>query len=115
MLNTQDRILVEQRVTNDKPSVGVAYLFAIFLLGLFGAHRFYLGRTGTGVIMLLLTLTFFGCIITGVWLFIDLFRIPGMVRDKTEDIRQKYTQEAESLSARSEGGLANMPMGMSRP
>lgn len=51
----------------------VAALLAFFL-GIFGVHRFYLGRVGSGVVMLLLTCTFVGVIITGVWAFIDMIR-----------------------------------------
>lgn len=93
MISTQDKILIEQRITNDKPSTGVAYLLAIFL-GVFGAHRFYLGRAGTGVIMLLLTLTVFGLAITSIWTLIDLFLIPGMIRSKVDMLRQRYLLDA---------------------
>ena len=53
----------------------VAYLLLLFLGGL-GIHRFYLGRPVSGIFYLL-TLGFlgFGC-------FIDLFLIPGMVRQE---------------------------------
>lgn len=51
----------------------VAALLAFFL-GIFGVHRFYLGRIGSGVVMLLLTCTFVGVIITGVWAFVDTIR-----------------------------------------
>jgi TM2 domain-containing membrane protein YozV len=46
------------------------------LLGVFGAHRFYLGRTGTGILMLI---TFGGF---GIWYLIDLILvIVGQMRD----------------------------------
>ena len=45
-LDTQQRILIEQRVTNDTRSPVIAYFLLVFLGG-FGAHRFYLGKTGT--------------------------------------------------------------------
>lgn len=51
----------------------VAALLAFFI-GIFGIHRFYLGRTGSGIAMLLLTCTFIGLIVTGPWAFIDMIR-----------------------------------------
>jgi TM2 domain-containing membrane protein YozV len=51
----------------------VAALLAFFV-GVFGVHRFYLGRTGSGVVMLILTCTFVGLAVTGIWAFIDFIR-----------------------------------------
>ena len=93
MLNTQDRILIEQRVANDKPSMATAYVLGVFL-GLFGAHRFYLDRKGSAIVMLLLSLTIIGLIITFFWHIIDWFLIAGWVREKTEDLRRDYTMQA---------------------
>ncbi|MEO5493538.1 MAG: TM2 domain-containing protein [Sphingomonas sp.] len=59
----------------------VAALLAFFL-GVFGVHRFYLGRVGSGVAMLILTCTFVGVIITGVWAFIDMIRYLIMSDDE---------------------------------
>lgn len=69
--------------------VGIAYLFLIFLGG-FSAHRFYLRRTGSAVAQLILWLG--GWMLTplvigiplvmvaGIWLIVDLFLLPSMVR-----------------------------------
>jgi TM2 domain-containing membrane protein YozV len=97
MLTTADKILIEQRVTNEKPSVAVAYVLLIFL-GIFGAHRFYLGKIGSGIVMLLLSLTVVGLIVTFIWSFIDLFLIPGQVREQVNALRQKLTVEAMAHS-----------------
>ena len=53
----------------------IAYLlWFLCVLGVCGAHRFYIGEIGWGVVYLL---TFGFC---GIDQFIDLFTIPGMVR-----------------------------------
>lgn len=93
MLTTQDRILIEQRVANDKPSMATAYVLGVFL-GIFGAHRFYLDRKGSGIAMLILSITIIGLIITFPWHIIDWFLIGGWVREKTEDLRRDYTMQA---------------------
>ncbi|GAD55533.1 MAG: hypothetical protein ACJASC_002741 [Limimaricola cinnabarinus] len=56
-----------------------AMLLAIFL-GPLGAHRFYMGRTGSGAMMLMLAVTVVGLAVTVLWLLIDLPRLPVMIR-----------------------------------
>ena len=54
----------------------VALLFCV-LLGVFGVHRFYVGKIGTGILMLV---TIGGL---GIWTMIDLILIAvGSFRDK---------------------------------
>lgn len=77
----------------NKKSVLVAYLLW-FLLGVLGAHRFYLGRTSSAVAMLLISLVSFPLMLVAVgfvtwfavivWAVIDLFLIPGIVREFNE-------------------------------
>ncbi len=73
---------------------GIAYVLAIFL-GTLGIHRFYLGRVGSAIAMLALTLLSgplmlaFGLGIVAwlgvaIWWVIDLFLIPGMVREENQ-------------------------------
>ena len=45
-----------------------------FFLGYLGIHRFYLGRTGSGIAMLVLTCTVIGLIVSVPWAFIDIIR-----------------------------------------
>lgn len=85
-LTTQDKILIEQRVTNEAPSVGAAYLLWFFL-GIFSAHRFYLGRPGTALLQILSYFVFIGFL----WWLIDAFLIPGMIRGRQDEIRQRLT------------------------
>ncbi len=76
---------------NQKKSVAVGYLLLIFF-GCWGAHRFYLGRTGSAVTMLVITaasfvlmfvlIGFLTIFITTIWAFIDLFLIPSIAREE---------------------------------
>lgn len=75
--------------THPSRSIGVAYVL-LFLLGQLGVHRFYTGRTGTGIFQLLLGLIgwatawlFIGYILLiplWIWLLVDIFLVPGMCR-----------------------------------
>ncbi|WBB70787.1 TM2 domain-containing protein [Micromonospora sp. WMMD812] len=65
----QQPILVQVR----QKQTGTAYLFW-FLLGVFGGHQFYLGKTGRGLLYL------FTVGIFGVGVLIDLFTLPSQVR-----------------------------------
>ncbi len=76
--------------TARRRDVGIAYMLSVFnLLGLLGAHRFYLGCKGSAIIMLILSLTVVGLIITAIWLVIDLFLIPDMVREHNDTLRKR--------------------------
>ena len=78
-----------------KKSTSTAYLLWFFLGG-FGAHRFYLGHTGVAVAQLLLTLVgialaifavgFLLLIPVWIWLIVDAFMIPKMVRELNEKL-----------------------------
>jgi TM2 domain-containing membrane protein YozV len=60
----------------------VVTLLAWFL-GVFGAHRFYLGKIGTAVTMLVLTLLAFTSFISWIWAIIDfIYAVSGNMRDK---------------------------------
>lgn len=78
-----------------KKSVLVAYLLWFFL-GWLGLHRFYLGYVISGLLMLalwgvgtLLTFILVGYVILVVpflWWLLDLLLIPGMARDRNNQI-----------------------------
>ncbi|WP_342071324.1 TM2 domain-containing protein [Yoonia algicola] len=107
-MDTQQQILIEQRISNEKKSTGVAYLLWFFLGGL-GAHRFYLGKTGSAIAILvliiggaLLSAILIGIpmlIIGGIWLIVDIFLIPGMVAQDIQRLRNNALQEIRVTSA----------------
>ncbi|MGE1003122.1 TM2 domain-containing protein [Ralstonia pseudosolanacearum] len=91
-----------------KKSAGVAFLWW-FLLGFLGAHRFYVNRVGSAVAQAIAnvggtwlvildsggnTAGWVLGVLGGLWVLVDLFLIPGMVRAYN-------TMLAERLSAAS--------------
>lgn len=100
MSSLQSEMLVEQKVANAQKSTGVAYLLWFFLGGV-GAHRFYLGKTGTAVAQLIITVigffTIFPLIITGIWVLVDAFLIPGIIRENTEKVRREARLEVAAI------------------
>ena len=104
-LSTEAQILIEQRVTNEGPSAGVAYMLWFFL-GLVSAHRFYLGRPGTAILQILCYFILVGFL----WLFIDVFLISGMLREKRAEIRNRLIAEETN---RANGGTGNIFVGAS--
>ena len=59
-------------IENDRNKYIAAVL--AFLFGPLGIHRFYLGRTGSAIAMLVLTFTIVGLIVSVPWAFIDMIR-----------------------------------------
>lgn len=102
---SQIDLYAEQRVSNEKPSALVAYALWFFL-GYLGAHRFYLGRIGTGLMMLLLfgigTLTapiligWVPLVILALWWVLDLVLISSIIRDKCDKIRDRVYAETRT-------------------
>lgn len=101
-LDTQQQILIEQRVSNEAKSPLLAYLLLIFVGG-FGIHRFYLGRTGSGIAMLVLAILgaltlpigvgLILLLVLGIWMLVDLFLIPGMVNTQRDQLRQQLQSQ----------------------
>ncbi len=88
-LSVQERILIEQRVTNESKSTTTAFLLWFFLW-MASAHRFYLGRPATAILQILSYFVGVGFI----WLIVDAFLIPGMVREHQEETRRRLTTDA---------------------
>ena len=68
-----------------------AFLLAWFV-GVFGIHRFYAGRVGSGIAMLVLTITIFGIFITAIWSLVDLIILAcGSFRDGDGVVMKEWT------------------------
>ncbi len=99
-LDINEQILIETRVTNDGPSLVLAYLFWFFL-GIVSAHRFYLGRPVSAALQILSYFIAIGLI----WLLVDVFLIPGMARDKRARMRARMVEERLALHAQAAATL----------
>jgi TM2 domain-containing membrane protein YozV len=86
--STNEQLLIETRVSNDGKNVLVAYLLWFFL-GVFSAHRFYLGRPGTAILQILSYFILIGFL----WWVVDFFLIPGMVRGENDELRRRLADE----------------------
>ena len=88
LVTVQDKILIESRVQNDGPSIGAAYLLWLFL-GIVSGHRFYLGHPGSAILRIMSYFVFVGFL----WIIVDAFLIPSMIRSKQQAIRDRLTME----------------------
>ena len=100
-LTSEDLQLLSSEMNKKQKSTGTTWLLWFFTGG-FGGHRFYLGKTGTGVAMLL---TLGGL---GVWTFIDLFLLNGMIKDTNEQIENEIISEIRLMkNAKKNSTVAN--------
>lgn len=99
-ISYRQKMLIDFSARSEAPDMALAYALCIGL-GVFGAHRFYLGERRTGIAMLVLGLTVAGLAVTLPWAVIDLVLIPGMIGRRVEEARGRLTAE---LRARVEAG-----------
>ena len=90
-MSNQDPVAQTMMYDANKKSLGVTYLLWFFLGGL-GGHRFYMGKIGSAITILIFT--FLGIVlsyvgigvillaIVAIWVIVDAFLIPGWVRKK---------------------------------
>ncbi|WP_295532239.1 TM2 domain-containing protein [uncultured Thioclava sp.] len=96
-------LYIEQRIANEKKSALAAYAIWFFL-PMLGVHRMYLGRVGSGVIMLLMTgigtllapilIGYVPLALVGLWWLIDALLIPGMISQSMAETRWRLMQES---------------------
>jgi TM2 domain-containing membrane protein YozV len=91
-LSTDKQTLFVMQYNNVKKDPTIALLLCLFLGGI-GAHKFYLGQPGTGLLYLLFSWTFIPVIIS----IFELFIITGYVNQYN---LQKATETATMLGSR---------------
>lgn len=91
-LDARELLILDQEVRNQGKSMLVAYLLWFFLGG-FGAHRFYMKKTGSAVAQLILTITVIGAIVSCIWVLIDAFLLHGMVREENQRVEGRIMND----------------------
>lgn len=92
-LTNEERLLVNSEVEKRRKSAATAYILWVFF-GFVGGHRFYFGKTGSGIAMALITILTLGIgmIVTGIWALVDVFLISGWLREDVEQIEYEVGQ-----------------------
>ena len=86
-LSTDELQLIESRVGNDGKNIVATYLLWFFL-GVFAAHRFYLGKPVSAILQILSYFVLIGF----VWWIVDFFLIPGMVNHENDELRWRLAR-----------------------
>jgi TM2 domain-containing membrane protein YozV len=89
-LSGQPQVIVVQQAVRPRKDTGVAYLLLVFL-GLYGAHRFYVGQTGMGILYL------FTAGLCGIGWLVDLFLTASLVREVNARIDYEERVAAQQL------------------
>ena len=100
-LTVDQKLYIEQYISNEKKSLIVAYILWFFL-GAVGAHRFYVGKTITGILMIvvliisgILTLVTFGLATAvtmlpiTIWWVIDAVLVIFMIKNYNRRLRRE--------------------------
>jgi TM2 domain-containing membrane protein YozV len=66
-------------------------LLTAWFFGFIGVHRFYVGKTASGIVMVLFTISYFGLIVSAIWSLVDLITIlVGSFRDANNLVVKKW-------------------------
>ncbi|OYR18245.1 NINE protein [Brucella thiophenivorans] len=107
MLTDKQNLMIERRIDDSQKKTWLAYVLLILLGGL-GSHRFYVNGPSTGAfgMLFLAALTIALVIIEAdnasdmtlialcIWQVIDLFVIPGMIRQRSAKMRKDLEFDA---------------------
>ncbi|GAB4073724.1 hypothetical protein GCM10028778_12270 [Barrientosiimonas marina] len=103
-LTNEERMLVNSELQRKGKSMLLSYVLLIFL-GSLGIHRFYLGKKGSAIAQLCLTvggwltailiIGIVALIVVGVWLIVDLFLVPAIVEHQNSLIEDEIVATLE--------------------
>ena len=90
-MTEQQRLLFMTRYNAEKKDV-LAGVLLCFFLGGFGAHRFYMGQIGLGVLYLI----FFWAVIPHLVALVECFFMPGRVRRYNQELAYMLAQQVRT-------------------
>ncbi|XEC95608.1 TM2 domain-containing protein [Paenibacillus tarimensis] len=91
-LDARELLLLEHEIKNQGKNMVLAYVLWYFL-GIFGGHRFYMGRTGSAIAQLVLTITLIGALVTFIWWVVDAFLLHQWVKDHNRNIENRVLND----------------------
>ena len=94
--NSEQRTLFLAETLNQRKSKAVAFLLNLFL-GVFGAHHYYLGNIGVGLLYTIFCWTFVPVLVA----FLELFLVSSYVDDYNRDQAEKVAKRIRALAINS--------------
>jgi len=91
-MTDNQKMLFQSQYNSQKKDTAIAVILAIFLGGL-GAHCFYLGKVGLGIIYLLFCWTFIPAIIA----LIEALMMSGTVRRMNQKTAQQIAMQIKAM------------------
>lgn len=102
-LTNEEKLVVNSELEKRGKNLVLAYVLWFFL-GTLGIHRMYLGKKGSGIVMLVMFLVSYPLIlayglgfitlsIVGIWYWIDLFRIKNMHQQEQDILESEIAEE----------------------
>lgn len=91
-LDARELMLLESEVKTYGKNMVVAYVLWYFL-GIFGGHRFYMGKIGTAVTQLILSITLVGTIVTTIWWIVDAFLLHTWVKERNDYVENNIINQ----------------------
>ena len=77
-----------------------------FVVGPLGVHRYYLGRSGSATVMLILSITLIGLFVSVPWAFVDFVRYLTM---SEEEFAARYPRRHEAVAIGADGRPLTLP------
>ena len=84
-LNDNEKLLFQHEFGTKQKKTSTAVLLALFLGGI-GAHRFYMGQTGLGVVYILFCITFIPAFVAVIEAFLMKQRVEDYNNHTAQDI-----------------------------